>query len=283
MLLQHREGHGTIHHMNLLESAREVVLAKIDWWRIVGAQSTIQWHMIRLGQKLGLRGPDSWRVRPRQVRQVLTARLRGSSDLQVFFQIFVLEEYVSLRSLENVSMVLDLGANVGYSSAYFLNCFPQARVLAVEPDKQNMESCRANLKPYGDRVTFLHGAVWSNRTTLSFSQKTTRNGAEWGRRTVQPPQGSAGEIEAWDMDSLIEIAGVDTVDLLKVDIEAAELAVFGETAKKWLPRVRNICIELHGPDCQETFFNALADFEYELEHSGELTICKNLHPRAVAH
>jgi hypothetical protein len=100
---------------------------------------------------------------------------------------------------------------------------------------------------------------------------------------VQPPQGSAGEIEAWDMDSLIEIAGVDTVDLLKVDIEAAELAVFGETAKKWLPRVRNICIELHGPDCQETFFNALADFEYELEHSGELTICKNLHPRAVAH
>ena len=269
--------------MNLLESAREVILAKIDWWRIIGSRSTIHWHLIRIGQKLGLRGPDRWRVRPRQVSHALTARLRGSSDLRVLFQIFVIEEYASLRSLDNVATVLDLGANVGYSSAYFLNCFPQARVLAVEPDKQNMESCRANLTPYEDRVTLLHGAVWSDRTTLSFLQKSTRDGAEWGRRTVPPTEGSAGEIEAWDVGSLIEIARVDTVDLLKVDIETAELAVFGETAKKWLPCVRNICIELHGPDCEETFFNALADFDYELEHSDELTICKNMRPRTMTH
>jgi FkbM family methyltransferase len=269
--------------MNFLESARQVILAKIDWWGIVGTRSTIHWHLIRICQKLGFRGPDRWRMRPRQVRHALMARLRGSSDLNVFFQIFVEQEYASLRSVENVSLVLDLGANVGYSSAYFLNCFPQARVLAVEPDKRNMESCTANLAPYGDRVTLLHGAVWSNRTTLSFLQRSTCDGAEWARRTVQPRQGSAGEIEAWDMDSLIEIAGVATVDLLKVDIERAELAVFGETAKKWLPRVRNISIELHGPDCEETFFNALADFDFELEHSGELTICKNIRLRAVAH
>jgi hypothetical protein len=40
--------------------------------------------------------------------------------------------------------------------------------------------------------------------------------------------------------------------------------------------VRNICIELHGPDCREVFLRALETFEYDLEYSGELTICRNL-------
>jgi hypothetical protein len=42
-----------------------------------------------------------------------------------------------------------------------------------------------------------------------------------------------------------------------VDIERSELAVFGETAKKWLLKIRNICIETHGRDCEEVFFKAL--------------------------
>jgi hypothetical protein len=93
----------------------------------------------------------------------------------------------------------------------------------------------------------------------------------------------AGEIEAWDVGTLIEMAGAQQVDLLKVDIERAELAVFGDTAKSWLPRIRNICIELHGPDCQEVFFQALKDFDYELSHSGELTVCRDLRlKRAVS-
>ena len=67
--------------------------------------------------------------------------------------------------------------------------------------------------------------------------------------------------------------------ILKVDIERAELSVFGSSARARLPKVRNICIELHGEDREETFFDSLKDFEYELGHSGELTICRNLRSR----
>jgi len=82
--------------------------------------------------------------------------------------------------------------------------------------------------------------------------------------------------------SLIELGGAEAADLLKVDIERAELEIFGETAKAWLPRVRNICIELHGADCEDAFFSALAGFDYELERSGELTICRNIRPNQAA-
>ena len=70
------------------------------------------------------------------------------------------------------------------------------------------------------------------------------------------------------------------MDLLKVDIEQAELAVFNETAKNWLPRVRNICIELHGAECEEKFFDALEGFNFQLRYSGELTICTDIHAKS---
>jgi len=255
---------------------------KMKWWRIVGARSTIEWYLIRLGQKLGLRGPDRWRVRPRQVRHALTARLRGSSDMDVFEQIFIGQEYLSLRSLKDVSLVLDLGANVGYSSAWFLNCFPNSRVVALEPDDRNVEISRVNLKPYGERAMLVHGAVWSESTSLKLWKGAFRDGREWATQVVQPLASSGGDVQAWDVGSLIDMAGVGKADLLKVDIERAELAVFGETARTWLPRIRNICIELHGPDCEKVFFQALAGFDYSLEYSGELTICRNLRIKTVA-
>ncbi|MGC9157917.1 MAG: hypothetical protein ACP5FH_02910 [Terracidiphilus sp.] len=48
-------------------------------------------------------------------------------------------------------------------------------------------------------------------------------------------------------------------------------------------RGRNIRIELHGPDCRETFFQALAGYDYEWETSGELTLCKNLRLKNAVH
>jgi FkbM family methyltransferase len=250
---------------------------------MVGTTSTLQWALIRIGSQFHLNWPGSWRVHPRQVQRELLVRLRGSSDMNVFNQVFIRQEYSSLRHLENVLMVLDLGANVGYSSACFLSCFPNSRVVAVEPDERNVAVCKANLEPYGDRVQLLHGAVWSECTTLCLARGAFGDGREWATQVVRPTDGKTGSVRAWDVGSLMDIAGAAQVDLLKVDIERAELAVFSDTAKKWLAKVRNICIELHGPDCEEAFFNALADFDYELSRAGELTICKNIRPKSGAH
>jgi FkbM family methyltransferase len=200
--------------------------------------------------------------------------------MEVFGQIFDKEEYRCLRDLENVSVVMDLGANVGFSSAYFLSCFPKSRVVAVEPDERNVAICRINLQPFGDRALLLHGAAWAASMRLCLSKGNFGDGREWATQVSKPSDDSAGDVQAWDVGSLIDMVGGAEVDLLKVDIERAELAVFGDTAKQWLPRIRNICIELHGLDCQGAFFSALADFDYELEYSGELTICRNLRIRS---
>ena len=238
----------------------------------------MRWEVLRFAIKVGLPEPAIWRVRPRQVFHTLQARLHDSSDMLVFDQIFLFQEYSCLRDLKEPSLVLDLGANVGFSTAYFLSAFPKARVVAVEPDERNLAICKTNLSPYGDRVLLLHGAVWSRTATLRLLKGTFGDGREWATQVGEliGEERLSTDVQAWDVGSLIDMSGNDTVDLLKVDIERAELSVFGKSSGSWLHRVRNICIELHGKDCEEMFFGALKDFDYELEHSGELTICRNL-------
>jgi FkbM family methyltransferase len=251
--------------MNLIERIRYFASTFVKWWRVLGGRSTLQLALFRSCWRLGVRGPKRWRAFPRSLRHELTVRLRGTTDLRVFSLIFVRQEYSSLLSLKRVSLVLDLGANVGYSSVYFLNAFPESRVVAVEPDQRNVEVCEINLKPYGDRALLLHGAVWSERTKLAISRGTYGDGREWATEVVQPPAGKGGDVQTWSVGDLIDMTGCTEVDLLKVDIEGSERVVFGDTAKSWLPRVRNLCIELHGTDCQNTFFDALANFDYELD------------------
>lgn len=251
----------------------------LKWCRAIGSWPTLYWLSIRLLASLGGRGPKSWCVRSHWTKYPMTARLRGSSDMKVIYEIFVEEEYSSLRSLPNVSLILDLGANVGYSSAYFLSCFPGARVVAVEPDDRNFAICSLNLKPFAERAILLNGAVWSDCTKLSVSKGTFGDGREWATEVVHPLNGCEGDIQAWDVGSLIEMGGCPEVDLLKIDIEGAERTVFGQNAAAWLPKVRNLCIELHGLECRDTFFKALAEFDYELSDSGGLTICKDIRPK----
>lgn len=247
-----------------------------EWKPLIGSRSTGHWYLIRLCQHLGIE-PAEWRVRPRQVRHALTVRLRGSSDMSAFRQIFCRDEYSSLRNLDNVSLVMDLGANVGFSSAYFLNCFQDCRVIAVEPDERNVTICRTNLNPYCDRALLLHGAAWNKDTRLRLSKGKFGDKREWATQVMDVSDGIERDgVQAWDVNHLIDMAGAKTVDLLKIDIERSELELFGDTAETWLPRVRNICIELHGADCEERFFGALRNFDYELELSGELTICRNI-------
>jgi FkbM family methyltransferase len=251
------------------------ILMLSQWTRSVGFSAAVNRHILTLRTKFW--EPSIWHVRPRQMISPLTARLRGSSDLEVFEQVFVSQQYLPLRHLQNVSVILDLGANVGFSSAYFLNNFPNARVIAVEPDHRNIAVCRENLAAYGDRAVLLHGAVWSAPTSLCLSKGIFGDGREWATQVFEPTDSDLGaDISAWDLASIMKMTGVSVVDLLKVDIEGAEQFVFGDESSTWLPKVRNICIELHGKECEEAFFRALADYDYDLGHSGELTVCLNL-------
>jgi FkbM family methyltransferase len=246
------------------------------WFQSVGVSGSLTWAVYQAKAKLGQKW-SSVTIKPRQVRYPVIARSGDTSDIDVFRQIFLLNEYACLRDIQSPHLILDLGANVGYSSAYFLSCFPTTTVVSVEPDPGNFALCRQNLAPYGNRSIPVLGAVWSKRTKLALSRKAF----EWAIQVrASEDKKDEATVDAWDIPSLLQLAGKEHIDLLKVDIERSELEVFGASSSSWLPKVRNICIELHGEDCRKVFLKALRDFNYVLGNSGELTICRNLQRKA---
>jgi FkbM family methyltransferase len=246
----------------------------------LGLQSATQFLFARLPHLARLCGFQTLCIHPKFLQHPLIVRINPtSSDLAVFSQIFVTQELRTLAqsvALHHPKVVLDLGANVGYTSAFLLNALPGAFVLAVEPDPENAAICRQNLAPYGNRALVVEGAVWPARGTLVLSRGTFGDGRDWATEVRPPHPGESAAVQAWDVPSLIALCPSPRIDLAKIDIEGSEAVLFQAPDTSWLDSIANLCIELHGPHCQAAVQQALGPYQSETESSGEYCIFRNL-------
>lgn len=215
----------------------------------------------------------------RYSRYPLAARAHAS-DFAVFNQIFILREYECLDDVVEPRLIVDLGANVGYSSAYFLSRFPGVSLVAVEPDPGNFEMLRRNLAPFGGPVRLHNTGIRSHPARLTFTEVPYRDGKEWGRQVCESDDDSVPGMIATDIPTLLAESGHDRISILKVDIEGAEGVVFGPGLGSWIDRVDNLVVELHDDTyfgrCSEIFDRAIQGRGFEVSHSGELIVCKRL-------
>ena len=66
--------------------------------------------------------------------------------------------------------IIDGGANIGTASIFFANRYPNAKIVAVEPESQNIEMMEYNLKNY-PQVKIIHAALWNRNTELAVDDK----------------------------------------------------------------------------------------------------------------
>jgi FkbM family methyltransferase len=221
--------------------------------------------------------------RPRRIRRLRIKGYRfpihyriGTSDLNVIEDVLIRGGYECVAHEQDVSLIIDCGANIGCTSFFLLHRYSHARVIVVEPDPDNFALCQRNLEPFGDRVELVHSAVWPTVMPLRVVRGAYRDGREWAFQVRPISEGEPCDLMATTVFDLIEGSGSKNVDLLKIDIEAAEIPLFSKNTEKWLPQTRCLVIELHGADCERVFFKALAEYNSEFEKSGELTICRNI-------
>jgi FkbM family methyltransferase len=234
----------------------------------LGLVTTLQ--LIRIRMNLGRQATYALRV-PSYPHPII---IRGgqSTDTWALYELLVMDEYALVSDLKSPGFIIDCGANIGIATVYFLNRYPQVRIVAVEPDPDNFEICRKNLAPYGDRVVLLCGAVWKLEGHLVLQPI----GYSWNTKVRAAGQAEAGSVKAYTVPQLMAY-GKGPVDLLKVDIEGSEKEVFGPGAQEWLPSVRNIVIELHDKQCIDNFFAAMEGYQYELiSKKQDVVVCRNI-------
>jgi FkbM family methyltransferase len=249
--------------------------------RVLGSVAGFKWSVL---QSLNHRRLVPWKsasVHPAPLEHAVSIRMGDSSDVDTFDQMFVRGELKFAEALRATRprLIVDLGANVGYASAFLLSLFVDAFALAVEPDPRNVARCRANLAPYADRARVIEGAVWSRCGQLVLSRGTFGDGRDWATEVREARAGEQADVTAYDVPALLARCPMDMVDLLKIDIEGSETALFSANVDRWIDRVRNICIELHGERCRQAFFEALHNHTFETAMSGEYLVCTNIRRR----
>lgn len=168
----------------------------------------------------------------------------GTSDILVFSAIFNHGDYKTRDDIGEVTTIVDLGSNIGVSVVYFASRFPGAVIYAVEPELGNFKLLETNVRNLAN-VVLIKAAIWSHDTECELD--TEENGVsreDWAFRSYEVGPGGQ-RADAISMTSLMSRYGITTIDILKIDIEGAEVELFSVGVSEWLGNVRYLLIETH--------------------------------------
>jgi len=200
---------------------------------------------------------------------------REKTDRKVFFELFVDLDMGFLEQLHSPEVIIDGGANIGLNAIICRNRFPDAKIICVEPDDQNIEMLKKNIAPY-EGISIEPGGLWNKDIDLSVSDKygLGKSGL------IVEEVNENGNVKGMTITSIMEKYGLTSVDLLKLDIETSERYLFADHYQDWLPHMKVILIELHDrmeEGCAKTFFEAInSTFKsYQLSQYGEYTLIVN--------
>lgn len=193
--------------------------------------------------------------------------LRGRSvDFHVFNSIFGQGEYdFDIGFVPEV--IVDAGAYIGFSAIYFHRRFPQATIIAVEPEASNFGLLVRNSKPFGN-IHPLRAGIYGRDTVLS----VTDTGVDKYAFSLRVSEESEESVPGYTVTRLMKEYGLARIDILKMDIEGAEFSVFMNQPGEWLPAVRMVIAEVHEhlhPGVRELITEKLGDAGFSIYWRGE--------------
>lgn len=218
---------------------------------------------------------NTYSMRVRGVPYPLLCRV-NTSDRWAFGQVFVRQEYGSLPADLRPKLILDCGANVGYTSVYFLTRYASSRVIAVEPDPRNFQILQQNLAPYGERALAINAAIWSEPTHLKLCSAPEDGKGEWAFWVRECQPGETPDVSAVDIQTILSDSGFGQIDIVKIDIEGAETHIFSQNYDGWIDKVESFLIELHGPEAESVFRSALEKGSFRFSRMGEVTVARRV-------
>jgi FkbM family methyltransferase len=188
----------------------------------------------------------------------------GSPDIGTFEHVFVWEGYrIELPFVPQT--ILDLGGNVGLASVWFAEQYPEARIVAVEPDPENFGVLLKNSESR-ESIFGIHAAVGARD---GMSKCENPSALSHSFRFVEAD--SDGNIRVLSVKSIMAMAKAMLPDLVKIDIEGAEQALFADDSSlgEWLPHTRAIAVEIHSAAARSTIEQALPVAEWQHRQCGE--------------
>lgn len=160
-------------------------------------------------------------------------------------QVLAGESYPLLPFLAPVRSIVDVGANIGSSAIYFTSQYPDATLLAFEPDPETYSLLSRNtagipavsafnigLSDRDEEARLFQGSIDSATNSLGHSDLNTA---------------ASISVKLRHAETLLDELAPGAIDILKLDTEGNELVILRALANR-LNSIRAIYLEYHD-DC----------------------------------
>jgi FkbM family methyltransferase len=177
-------------------------------------------------------------------------------DIPIFYEVMMEETYFLPQDWISIdATVVDLGAHVGCTSIYLHQFHKIGTYVALEPSPKNFMVLQQNA------ITCPMETV--NKAIYSKDGKVKIDSSKSQGQNHHLNDAKGTEIDAIHMETLMKEYNIDTIDLLKVDIEGTENILF-KNKPDWLKSVRVILIELHGDYTVADLKNDISPYGFEI-------------------
>jgi FkbM family methyltransferase len=191
----------------------------------------------------------------------------AKNDVTTVINNIIREEYGIVSPVCKIpKYMVDAGAYIGDTAAFFLTRYKELKVISLEPNSDNFRMAETNLKPYGNRVVLLQKALWGTDRQMGFV------GDQTGGQLSETGDG----VECISIPTLMCKYCMPKLDILKMDVEGAEKDVFQSNAERWLPLVDLIIIEIHGGENLRLIAGALKKNRFEMVQYRSLWYCRRI-------
>ncbi|MDR2509119.1 MAG: FkbM family methyltransferase [Spirochaetaceae bacterium] len=195
----------------------------------------------------------------------------NTSDMPVYMSCIINQEYDCITK-EEPKYIIDAGANIGLASIYFAEKYKRAKIIAIEPEDGNYELLKRNTEKY-DNIFAIKAALWNTSGEISLFDTGLDN---WGfmvetNASALKPAASAKHLtKAITVSEIMRQFNIESIDILKMDIEGAEKEVF-ESCDDWVDKTKCVIVELHErmkKGCYKAFLKIKNSFD-QIGQSGE--------------
>jgi FkbM family methyltransferase len=142
-------------------------------------------------------------------------------------------------------IIFDIGAHVGLFTLRLLQEEPRCRVVAFEPSPENFACLRQNIAGcrYARQVQLHHLGIAGEFGKVRMKAIATNR--SFDAQTERASDTDTEAIAVAPLSYLFELAGVERVALLKMDVEGAEHAAFSSVSASVLSRIERLVMEYH--------------------------------------
>jgi FkbM family methyltransferase len=143
----------------------------------------------------------------------------------------------SVLALKNPKVIVDIGAHHGFSTVYFAKAFPDAKIVAVEPNPSNFVLLKANIEHNKCKNIITHNVLLSD---ISGKSESINMDSSNSFVSFQKDASSLA-LYTTTLDELV----TEPIDFIKIDVEGFEHKIL-LGAKRILEKQKPIMeIEIH--------------------------------------